>query len=135
MPILQWDHSLDTHIPSIDAEHQRLLQLLNDLHDAINAQQGEGVVEQTLIGLSGYVQDHFREEEAYMEQVHCPYLQEHRAEHREFGRQLQGYTNRLAAGGRELATEIFEFLVNWFMNHIHALDQKILPPDAQGPGI
>jgi hemerythrin-like metal-binding protein len=92
MALFTWNPAYSISVPQIDAEHQRLFVLSDQLHGAMKAGSSRAVVESTLAGLIGYCRDHFRHEETVMRESGYPELRAHQA--------LHGWVYRLESGGR-----------------------------------
>ena len=63
MAFMDWTDEFSVGIPEIDADHQQLLKLLNDLHEAVETKAGDEVLEKVLDALLLYVSYHFAHEE------------------------------------------------------------------------
>ena len=68
MSLLQWNSTLQLGHAQIDAEHRRLVDLLNALYDAMQAGQGREVCGKILADLVDYTRVHFAAEERLMAQ-------------------------------------------------------------------
>ncbi len=81
--VFPWDANFETGIAVIDEQHQRLVQMLNDLAAAI-AQQEEAVELQHVFDqLSDYADYHFKTEENYWSPhlKNDPWFVDHRKTH------------------------------------------------------
>jgi len=67
MSIIQWDESLSVKVKEIDAQHQKLINLLNELFDAMRVGKGNQILGGILHGLLTYTQTHFKNEEMYFD--------------------------------------------------------------------
>ena len=64
MPFAEWSDEFSVGVEKIDRDHKRLLALLNELHDALEAGERPEVTGKVLDGLVLYVGYHFAHEEA-----------------------------------------------------------------------
>ena len=64
MAYLEWKDSLSVNVPAIDAQHRKLLGLIDRLHEAMTQGEGHKVLGGIVGGLTEYTQVHFRDEEA-----------------------------------------------------------------------
>lgn len=124
MTFFKWTDELTLGIPDIDAQHQRLFQLMSGLHDAMS--QGEGISYSTkaLTELAAYTDYHFRAEEQLLAKYRYPEARSHISEHRDFRRQIEGFQAKLAKGGIGVSTQLMAFLRDWLLSHIKEKDKR-----------
>ena len=123
-----WSEEFLTGQPVIDAQHQRLVALINEYSDlmaqgTLNANQSEMLFAE----LKSYTQYHFREEEALMVKVGIDprILDLQIKEHRFFVRELTEIVARCDPENPETASRTLEFLVYWLAYHILGSDQTM----------
>ena len=116
MAYLSWDPELNTDIPVIDNQHRRIVEYINELHDAIqNGDRDE--VGEILEQLVDYTLSHFAFEEELMEQAGYPFIVAHKKVHVLFTKKIADYQQQFDLGedvGRKLLTT----LRTWLVNHI-----------------
>nr|HML61896.1 bacteriohemerythrin [Solidesulfovibrio sp.] len=122
--LLQWDQSLAVNIGDIDEQHQKLVQMICDLHEAMRTGKGKGQVESILCELEEYAVEHFGFEEKLMEKYKYPGYLNHRKEHEKFVDQVIAFGNDFRANRAALTTEVMNFLKNWLVGHIKGTDKK-----------
>ncbi|EFL51912.1 methyl-accepting chemotaxis sensory transducer [Solidesulfovibrio fructosivorans JJ]] len=122
--ILIWDQSLAVGIQEIDSQHQKLVRMICDLHEAMRAGKGKGQVESILRELEEYAVEHFGFEEKLMEQYKYPGYLNHRKEHEKFVDKVIAFGNDFRANKVALTNEVMDFLKNWLVGHIKGTDQK-----------
>ena len=66
---ITWDDSIITGIPTIDEDHKKLVDMLNDLFAACFAAQGPAVLGNILDQLLDYTKHHFEREEKMLEEA------------------------------------------------------------------
>jgi hemerythrin-like metal-binding protein len=66
LALVTWDTSYSVSVKSCDAEHQKLFDLINQLHEAMRLGQGRAIVGPVVQELENYTQTHFRAEEALL---------------------------------------------------------------------
>jgi hemerythrin-like metal-binding protein len=119
-----WDpDKLALHVEPMDAEHRRLIELMNRLQQLYL--KGAPAVEQgkAFAALAEFTQRHFEHEEAYMLSVGYPGLNVHKGVHRNLMEKL----NEHAVGFRqnkEFTEPLFQFLHMWLRAHICGVDMK-----------
>jgi len=127
MPIMTWNSSLATGIPSIDAQHQQLVQYLNDLFDAMTKQQGKDVTGKVLENLVAYTVKHFAHEEQFFTKTGYPDRVAHIAEHEKLKAQVGEFGQKFAAGQATVNAELMNFLRTWLTTHIMQSDKRYAP--------
>lgn len=121
---MKWSDDLSVGVDEINAQHQRLIELINTLHDAMIAKQGKTAVSGIIDELAAYTVTHFKTEERYMEQFHYPGYLSHKREHESFVEKVGSFQNDFNAGKLGLSIEIMNFLRDWVSNHIKGTDKK-----------
>lgn len=123
MATVEWTPDLSVSVPSIDAEHQGLLRLINALHEAIAGGQTHEVLSRVLARLTFYSVQHFGHEEKLMEESGYEGFASHKAEHDAFVEKLgefkAGFNNGLAA----LPEDVLAYLQEWLIGHIQGTDR------------
>lgn len=127
MPIINWNEQLSVDIPEIDKQHKRLIELVNRLHDAMKAGQGNAIVASILSELISYTAFHFDTEEKYFEQFGYPERAHHTMEHDELTRKAKALEQEHRAGKLTITIEVMNFLRDWLNTHILKSDKKYAP--------
>ena len=123
--LIEWESKLNLGVPVIDAEHRYLVALVNNLHDSLGDGQGGADLLHLFAHLVSYVGRHFRNEEALMEAVGYPALDEHRVQHEELEEQTSELSERFLSEGDQVSAETMEFLRDWICVHVMSDDQDI----------
>ena len=122
MPSISWDDRLALGIPEIDEQHQRLVQMIDDLSEAMIQGRSQEVLDSLLAGLYDYARIHFATEERYLAEVCCPQVSQHRAEHQEFISRVTRLTARFQQGAVGVSIDVLDFLGTWLVRHIQQTD-------------
>jgi hemerythrin-like metal-binding protein len=122
-----WISSFETGIAVIDAQHRRLVGMLNELFDAMNRGEGNAVVGRILDGMVEYTQYHFDTEESLFARYGYPNSAEHTREHKALRKQVIKLRASLRAGRSVFAHQIAELLKDWLRVHILQSDKKYAP--------
>lgn len=128
MSFIAWNDRLLVGVPAIDADHKRLVGLLNDLYDAIDRGDGRDLVGQVLRDLDDYTRGHFAREEALFLQTPYPGAASHRQDHAGMcawvaDMQIAWHEGKLGAPSLHLVS----YLKDWLFDHILGIDQQIIP--------
>lgn len=126
MTYLPWDPKLETGDPMIDAQHQSLFALVNELHTSIVDHDATAGTENSISRLIHYVNTHFDAEEAYMERHGYPRLGEHHLLHLRLRRETESLASRYLEGNGILPLTISMFLYDWLTHHVAEEDQQMV---------
>ncbi|WP_267226643.1 bacteriohemerythrin [Dyella silvae] len=125
MGYLSWQGDLDTGIEVIDKQHQRIVSMVNALHEA-QRESDQPCVQVVLEDLVDYTLSHFAFEEALMEDAGYPFSDAHRAIHERFVETVKRYQDR-ARAGEDVAEELKSLLSRWLFQHIRGDDKAYVP--------
>lgn len=120
---VQWNDTLSVGIEEIDEQHRVLVNLLNEMHEAISQQKGSSVVEEILGKLSDYARIHFAVEESLMRILNYPNYSEHKEHHDELVRQVVELQEQVRLGKTAISFQLMHFLKVWLTKHIMVEDQ------------
>lgn len=120
-----WDSSLDTGIDIIDTQHRRIVDYINQLHDAI-AKSNHAAVHNVLDEVVDYTLTHFTFEEKMMERAGYQHCEAHRVVHEAFSSRMRDYRDRLARG-EDVTKRLLSDLRIWLTNHIKNEDRDYIP--------
>ncbi|NVN90025.1 MAG: hemerythrin family protein [Desulfuromonadales bacterium] len=123
MDLLQWDDSFKLNIPRIDEQHERLIELIRDLEDAVQDGTGGLLISYVMQELIRYVGLHFGDEECLMMEYDFPELAVHRQKHSFYISRLQEILEQ-NRDGDALSTATLAFLKEWIVTHIKGTDQE-----------
>ena len=125
--LIKWDSSLSVNIRLIDQQHQKLVDLVNQLYQALKSGKGGEVLAEILGSLVDYTQRHFAEEERMMRAHDYPETEQHLAAHAELIRQVGEFKAKLAQGTVSISSDLFNFLKSWLLHHIKQEDKAYGP--------
>ncbi len=123
---IEWDGSIAIGIASIDQDHKKLVDLLNELFAAGFAAMGPEMIDKILADLLDYTKYHFEREEALLAEVKYSKLDGHKAEHQNMIRRLQQIIREREQKGatHDLSNDTLKFLSHWLTDHIKAEDKE-----------
>lgn len=127
MPLIQWDDSFSVKIGEIDRQHQKLVNTVNELSDAMRQGKAKDILGKIINELISYTGTHFTAEEKYFDQFAYPETSIHKREHSEFIKKVTDFKNKFDSGAILLSLDIMDFLSNWLQNHIKGADKKYSP--------
>lgn len=122
-----WDDSCKTGIAEIDQDHKRLIDLINDLYEAMQDGSGGALLLPIFSALKSYTESHFTKEERYMIECDAPDQQAHFQEHKQMITKLADLESRHRKGEAAISLQTLTFLRDWLKNHICVVDQAMTP--------
>lgn len=124
MAYIEWDESFSVGVKAMDDQHKKLIDLINQLHDAMKAGQGSKEAPVILKSLVDYTHYHFEAEEKMLEKGVYPGLLNQQKMHKVFVEQIEQYQADLATKSLTMGVKLSEFLKSWLMTHISVEDKK-----------
>lgn len=132
---MTWNEELSVDIPEIDEEHKHLIDLINQLHDAMSQGRGKQQLALILNELIDYAKTHFAHEERLMTQANFRGLASHKREHDFFARKIAELRKRFAEGELAITVEVSNFLKDWVIHHVRGVDKSYSPAIRQSLGL
>lgn len=123
MAIIEWREEYSVGIQEIDEEHKQLVNLINQLNEAIVLGSKPEKVESVFSQLIDYTRIHFAVEEALMRIVHYKGYDAHKEIHDDITKQVIAFKEKFYSGRYQTASELMNFLINWLFNHINQVDK------------
>lgn len=124
MSFLTWSDEYSVNIKEIDNQHRKLIEIINQLHEAMTEGKGGSVLDDTLQRLLDYTDYHFSAEERLMEAYNYPGYVHHKAEHAKLIRQVEEFQRRYRQNPTGLAVQLLNFLKSWLTDHILKTDKQ-----------
>ncbi len=126
MPLLTWDDvRYGVGVRTVDDQHKRLVEMINQLHEAQHRGQSAGVTTQVLSDLVAYTDYHFATEEHLMRTHQCPDYLKHKALHDDLRQKALGLHADVRSGKRAVSIDLLLFLRNWLAHHIQGTDKQL----------
>jgi hemerythrin len=120
---VEWRDEYSVGIESIDNDHKRLLNLINQLQTATHYQTGQQFEQEALDAVVDYTKYHFKREEDLMETHGYPDFEPHKAQHREMIGRVNEMLEDYRHNPQEGLEETVQFLKKWLIGHINGTDQ------------
>jgi len=119
-----WSDELSVGIEEIDNQHKVLVDLINEMHTAIQERRGSEAVQHVLSKLADYTRIHFAVEESLMRLLGYPGYDEHKAKHEELIAHMVELQEKVASGKTAISFELMHFLKLWLTKHIMESDKE-----------
>lgn len=124
---IEWTPDLSVGVKHIDDQHKIWFEKANGLFEAGKAQKAKEYINSMIDFLDEYTQQHFRDEEAYMEEIGYPEIDVQRKAHASFVEKLAKLKSDYNKTGGNILVIINanQMIIDWLTNHIRKMDKKI----------
>jgi len=123
MPIITWNDSYSVKVKEMDDQHKKLIDLINQLHDAMKVGKGKEVVGNVLNVMTDYTRRHFASEENLMRIHGYSGYEEQKKAHDHMVTQVVDMKTKFENGSVH-SQQVISFLKDWLIRHIQGMDQK-----------
>ncbi|MFA6400256.1 MAG: bacteriohemerythrin [Salinivirgaceae bacterium] len=124
MAFMTWNQTLSVKIKTIDDQHIKLIEMINDFYDNVKNRSNNDNISALITGMKKYILTHFYTEEKYMVEFNYPNYEEHKKEHDLFISKLSAVEEKFNSGKVVVSFEITGFLKDWLKNHIQVTDKQ-----------
>jgi len=121
---VEWKDEYSVGIDSIDQQHKKLLNLINQLQTAVDYKTGEEFEREALDELVDYTKTHFSYEEGLLEQNNFPGYEPHKAQHVEMINKVEEVLAEYDKDPDTAMSNAVEYLQNWLIKHINGTDKQ-----------
>ncbi|MBF0453199.1 MAG: bacteriohemerythrin [Magnetococcales bacterium] len=122
-----WSEELETGIEFVDYDHQILVGMVNDLHQALKQERGSDALEKILSALAQYTVEHFAREEKIFDQFNYPDTEAHKKEHKKLVDMVVQLIEQFKAGEFTVAMDLMLAAKDWLIKHIMHTDMNFAP--------
>jgi hemerythrin len=124
--VMSWDDSLNTGIKSVDEQHMKLVETLENFICACEKNHADKDINKTLNFLEDYVVQHFKHEEDIQQEIGYPNYSIHKHAHEGF---IEGFIELKADIDEEGVTDeivhrLKDDLMKWVVNHVSTEDMR-----------
>jgi hemerythrin len=123
--LIRWGPHYQLGNPSLDRQHQELIELLNRLYTQWQQGVPRASLAAALRALVAAIRAHFRTEEQLMARHRYAGLDTHKAEHRSFAREVTAFERDFRTGRAHLDQALFDHLAAWLRHHLLASDKPM----------
>lgn len=120
----KWEVRYSLDISEIDKQHQEIFAIVNKLIEALSSQMTAEYLNGIVADLLACKKNHFATEEKYFKEFAFEGAAEHIEEHAKMNERLEDIQERCGDNVPMLAFEVVDFLEDWIINHMEAVDQK-----------
>lgn len=123
MAYIDWNESYSVGIAEFDSQHKKLVDIINELHDAMKVGKGSTVVGTILKEMVKYTITHFSYEEKILDLHKYPKLAGQKAEHAYYVEKINAFVKEYESGIAMMSIDVSQFLKDWLMKHIMGTDR------------
>lgn len=124
MALLSWKSEYSVNVKEIDAQHRKLVDMINELNEAMAQGKAKDVLGAILDKLVSYTAGHFALEERLLQTHGYDGYQEHKDKHDKMTAKVLDLQRQFNAGQMSMTIEVMNFLKNWLDKHIVGTDMK-----------
>jgi len=128
MAIFIWDDNYKTGIESIDTQHKKLVDILNQLDESLQIGGDNKKVISLIDELVEYTEFHFTDEERFMQRhkYDSETFKVHHSVHQQFIKKIIKAKQACQNNPEKVTDELLDFLVQWLSNHILLTDKQMV---------
>ncbi|HUX40306.1 MAG TPA: bacteriohemerythrin [Rectinemataceae bacterium] len=124
---MSWNQSYVVNNATIDGQHRRLVDLINELADAMDEGKAREALGGVLAELVDYAATHFKDEEAIFTATSYPDAKAHHSQHVALTKQVLELREAFRSGSNVLSADTLSFLREWLNGHILGTDKGYMP--------
>lgn len=123
MALITWGPKYETGLNIIDEQHRGLVDLINELNEALVGERGMEIMSRIFDELFNYIHVHFHDEENLMKLHEYEDFSEHSRQHDIFTSQMDMFREAFQDGSKVVSSEVLEYLRSWLLTHITSTDR------------
>lgn len=122
--IFNFEAEFKLGIDEVDSEHIKLVEMLNAVHALIREGKKDDARQYFSETLSAYVVEHFANEEAFMERIGYPGLEDHKKIHENFKKSFSELLPKIESFDDRAFRMALTDAFTWIISHIGKTDKK-----------
>ena len=130
MSLITWGAEFTLGISEIDEQHQKMVAIINKLHDFFENKHHEeqAKINQVIKEMADYAIYHFQTEEKYFELFGYEKASAHIEIHNQYRAKIEDWRQRYeTTPDKSIYFEISSFLQDWWTWHINNTDREYVP--------
>jgi len=124
MQYVIWKDEYSVGIPELDAQHKKILKVIDNLYTATRGKENSSVIWESLLELRDYTMTHFACEEKKLRDCDYPDLVVHVNAHDLLRGKTEEFVGMYRLGTGGLSFDLLDFLKKWWTQHILRMDQN-----------
>ena len=125
MALIKWKKEFEVGIADVDHEHQEIITLINNLHDAMSGENATISVMDFLGEIYTHVSAHFALEEKIMRTQKYDHYTEHKADHERLLDELRDIMDDYEENAYFSDEEFAGHVEHWFTDHFKTKDARL----------
>lgn len=125
MQLIEWKDEYSVGIPDVDAEHRDLIELINTLHESMQARDGRPDVMEFLGEVYARIASHFALEELIMRRHEYDEYREHKRGHEQLLEEIRDIMDEYEDGKLLNEADLARRLDRWFSEHFRTRDARL----------
>ena len=125
MALIEWKDEFSVGVPDVDYEHQKLIALINDLHEAMSSDNSKVTVMDFLGEIYAHVSGHFALEEKIMRERKYDHYAEHKADHEALLDELRDIMDDYEENAYFSDNTFANAVGSWFSDHFKNRDARL----------
>ena len=122
--VVTWSERYSVGIVEIDAQHQKWIEMINELYNAMKQGRGRTVLEHLLQDMDSYAKFHLAFEEGVLRMHAYADIAQHKVEHLRMTQQIQALQREFRSNKEILPADMLMILQDWLLKHILQTDKK-----------
>lgn len=125
---LHWSEALATGDRGTDVQHKYLIDIINELAEAIETGTTASSIRKILNLLKYYTEWHFHREELCMDRRQCPVAAANKKAHEGFIQTFNEFAREYesSGGAEDIARRMYKTLTEWLVMHIQKVDATMV---------
>jgi len=124
MALVNWSEKYSVGVGSIDNQHKKWLEMINELNDAMKNNKSKEVLAKIFHELVDYTKVHFKYEEDLFNKYNYPEKVTHKAVHDKFVKEVLAMLEDHKSGKSSVSVTLIMSLNDWLLKHIMGIDKK-----------
>lgn len=123
--VVEWLDCYTIGVPKIDSDHKQLVDIFNELKEAVANSRALSILESTLSKLADHIANHFSSEEEVMRRIGYPSLDEHRQQHDMIIQKFSQIVYEFETKQAIVTVDTLRLLEEWVLTHTLEQDLAI----------
>ena len=126
MSLIEWRKEFETGIADVDHEHRELVDLINELHEALRVDADRDTISNFLGEVFARISAHFALEETVMRKHRYDEYEAHKAEHEKLLDEIRDIMDaHEASDSADYQSTLSTTIRDWFVNHFKNKDARL----------
>jgi len=124
--LIEWREEFDTGVSEVDHEHKEIVDLINELHEAMGDDASRDEIGRFLGDVFAKISAHFALEETVMRKHNYDEYEDHKSDHEKLLDDLRDIMDDAEEDtGKNYKTALTESVRDWFVNHFKTKDARL----------